>query len=178
MKNFIKILALVFLSALYRVEAQQVVKKDTINGTELSVTMDAKVNGIINDMEKNCLKTTENPENSNYGTSSKSTTPKIPTVNRPLSNAEICRQNPKILGYKIQLNVVKSNDEANQVKAFFRNRFPTIKAMTDASLRPNYKVLAGSYLSKESAAADLKKIRQYFKSAIAIQYSVFCVEAK
>ena len=95
-----------------------------------------------------------------------------------MTTAEICRQNPRILGVKIQIAVVKSNEEANEVKSYFRRRFPSIKVETDASLRPNYKILAGSYFNKGTAAGDLARIRQYFKSAIPVQYRVFCAEAK
>ena len=104
--------------------------------------------------------------------------PKIVVPERELSQAEICRRNPRIMGYKIQLAVVKSNEEAREVGMYFRRRFPNMKVEIDASLRPNYKVMAGSYLTKQSAAGDLARIRQYFKSALAIQYRVFCVEAK
>ncbi len=99
-------------------------------------------------------------------------------VEKPLSNADVCRQNPRIMGYKIQLAVVKSNEEAKEVGMYFRRRFPNMKVEIDASLRPNYKVMAGSYFTKQSASSDLKKVKQYFKSAIPIQYRVFCVEAK
>lgn len=178
MKNLLKILAVLLVAISYNAKAQQVVKKDTINGTELTVTMDEKVNGIIEGMENNCSKNNSFSENNSDSSTPKSTPTKVTVPTKAPTNVDICRQNPKVLGYKIQLVVVKSNEEANQVKAFFRNRFPTIKAETDASLRPNYKVLAGSYFTKESAASDLKKIKQYFKTAIPVQYRVFCVEAK
>ncbi len=82
------------------------------------------------------------------------------------------------MGYKIQITTVKSNEEANEVKSYFRKRFPNLKVETDASLRPNYKILAGSYFTKQSASGDLSKIREYFKSAVAVQYRIFCSEAK
>jgi hypothetical protein len=63
-------------------------------------------------------------------------TNKIYVPNRELTNAEICRKNPRILGYKIQITTVKSNEEANEVKSYFRKRFPNLKVETDASLRP------------------------------------------
>ena len=64
------------------------------------------------------------------------------------------------------------------MKAYFRRRFPQLKVETDASLRPNYKILAGSYFNKQSATSDLNAIRKEFKSAIAVQYRIFCAEAK
>lgn len=175
-----------FLSILpfYSLSAQEVATRDTINGTPLIITMDPNVNGVMRNMEENCAmannrKTSREDDDNDYRpttTAPRNTVKVVP--NRALTNAEICRQNPRILGYKIQLTVVKSNDEANEVKAYFRRRFPNLKVETDASLRPNYKILAGSYFTKASASGDLSRIKQYFKSAIPVQYRVFCVEAK
>ncbi len=159
----------------YHAFAQQVEKKDTLSGTELTISMDQKLMNDMTKIEDYCDRVgTNNPSNSpSFGTK-----PKIYVADRELTTQEVCRRNPRILGYKIQIAVVKSNTEANEVKAYFRKRYPTLKVETDASLRPNYKVLAGSYFTKESASSDLSKIRKDFKSANAIQYRIFCVEAK
>ena len=173
MNRILKIIPIIFLLAINNLDAQQVVKNDTISGTPLSISMDKKVEDLLENLEEKCL-TGNSPKND----APKTTVPKIVVPEKELTQAEICRRNPRIMGYKIQLAVVKSNEEAREVGLFFRRRFPNMKVEIDASLRPNYKVMAGSYLTKQSAAADLAKIRAHFKSAIAIQYRVFCVEAK
>ena len=173
MNRILKIIPVIFLFAINNLDAQQVVKNDTISGTPLSISMDKKVDDLLGNLEEKCLTV-----NSSNDDSPKTTAPKIAVPEKELTQAEICRRNPRIMGYKIQLAVVKSNDEAREVGMFFRRRFPNMKVEIDASLRPNYKVMAGSYLTKQSAAADLARIRAHFKSAIAIQYRVFCVEAK
>lgn len=173
MNRILKIIPVIFLLAINNLDAQQVVKNDTISGTPLSISMDKKVEDLLENLEEKCL-TGNSPKND----APKTTVPKIVVPEKELTQAEICRRNPRIMGYKIQLAVVKSNEEAREVGLFFRRRFPNMKVEIDASLRPNYKVMAGSYLTKQSAAADLAKIRAHFKSAIAIQYRVFCVEAK
>jgi hypothetical protein len=185
MRNLIKIFSILSLFGFYNVEAQQVVKKDTLSGTELVISMDSKINAALEGVEDKCSKVvTNNPtrdySNTDSGISSGTSTKpnKIYVPNRELTNAEICRKNPRILGYKIQITTVKSNEEANEVKSYFRKRFPNLKVETDASLRPNYKILAGSYFTKQSAAGDLSRIREYFKSAVAVQYRIFCAEAK
>ena len=180
MKKFISVLSVFASVVLYQFDAQVVVKNDTLSGTPLSIAMDSSVNSAIEDMEDNCTRSASNVSSgTRSATSGETTTPKrVLVANRELTTAEICRKNPRIMGVKIQLTVVKSNEEANEVKAYFRRRFPNLKVETDASLRPNYKVLARSYFSKQSAAGDLAKIRQSFKSAIAVPYRVFCVEAK
>jgi hypothetical protein len=178
MRNLIKIFSILSLFTFYNIEAQQVVTRDTLAGTELVMTMDSKVNGALESLEDKCSRVSTNTpsrDNDDY-TPSKPT--KIYVPSRELTNAEICRKNPRILGYKIQITTVKTNEEANEVKSYFRKRFPNLKVETDASLRPNYKILAGSYFTKQSAASDLSKVREYFKSAIAVQYRIFCAEAK
>lgn len=170
MKKIKHLSIIFFLIVFYHVEAQQIVRADTIKGTVLTETMDARIQSILNDLEEKCAKPKE--------TEVIPTSPKTEIAVKPKSTAEICRDNPRILGFKIQVAVVKSNEEANRVKAEFRSRFPNIKAETDASLRPNYKILVGSYLTKQSAAPDLSRIKAEFPSAIPVQYRVFCVEAK
>ncbi len=182
MKNLFKIIAVLSLLSSNIFEAQQVVKKDTIDGTPLSMMMDEKVSSLLSDIEDKCA-TKLGSSSGNFGNeyndnSPKTTTPRISVPEKELTNAEICRKNPRIMGFKIQLAVVKSNEEAREVGMFFRRRFPNMKVEIDASLRPNYKVMAGSYFSRQSAASDLSRIKQHFKGAIAIQYRVFCVEAK
>lgn len=182
MKNLFKVIAVLSLFTANIFEAQQLVKKDTIGGTPLSIMMDEKVSNLLSDIEDKCAtkisSSSSNSENEYYDNSPKTKIPRISVPEKELSNAEICRKNPRIMGYKIQIAVVKSNKEADEVGLYFRRRFPYIKVEKDVSLRPNYKVMAGSYFSKQSAAGDLAKIKQYFKGAIAIQYRVFCVEAK
>ena len=176
MNHFFKIIALFSLFSVNFFTAQQVIKNDTINGTPLTVVMDQKVNDLLANIEDKCA-TSANTFSGNDSTP-KTSEPKIAVPERELTDAEICRRNPRIMGYKIQLAVVKSNAEAREVGMFFRRRFPNMKVEIDASLRPNYKVLAGSYFTKKSGAADFARVKQHFKDANLVQYRVFCVEAK
>lgn len=178
MKSLIKIFSLFALMGFYTLEAQQIVKRDTLSGTELVITMDARVNEALSSVEDRCAKTTSNKSLIGNDDDEPARPTKIYVPSRELTNAEICRKNPRILGFKIQITTVKSNEEANEVKAYFRKRFPNLKVEVDASLRPNYKILAGSYFSKQSAAGDLARIKEYFKSALPVQYRIFCAEAK
>lgn len=174
----LSLVLILFFVANY-IDAQTVVKNDTIAGVPLTMSMDSRVNELLERAEENCDRIAGTGNVYDGGETEVSTKkPTIKTPAKPLSNAEICRQNPRIMGYKIQLAVVKSNEEAKEVGMYFRRRFPNMKVEIDASLRPNYKVMAGSYFTKQSANEDLKKIKPYFKSAIPVQYRVFCVEAK
>lgn len=147
--------------------AQIETQTEKIGNKELTSIMDRRIFNVLKSLECNeNIEKTSNLETTTHNT------------NKNLSNAEICKQNPRILGYKIQIAIVKSKDEADKIRADFRNYFPNIKVEIDASLRPNYKILAGSYFNKESASGDLRKIRNYFKSASSVQYRIFCAEAK
>ncbi len=177
-------LVLVLVLIVNYIDAQTVVKNDTIAGVPLIISMDSRINDLLEKSEDKCSRNSSagnsfrNDVDENFSDNSGVKKPSVVKVEKPLSNADICRQNPRIMGYKIQLAVVKSNEEAKEVGMYFRRRFPNMKVEIDASLRPNYKVMAGSYFSKQSASADLKRIKQYFPSSIPVQYRVFCVEAK
>lgn len=176
MRNLFKVLVVVALTGFNVGNAQQVIKKDTLQGTELTMSMDSKVDDLLSNLEEKCARTAT--KSVNYDEDRPASTPKVLVANRAMTNAEICRKNPRLLGYKIQVAVVKSNDEANEIRTKVRRLFPSMKVQLDASLRPNYKILAGSYFSKESARADLAQVRKEFGSATSVQYQIFCVEAK
>lgn len=175
MKNIFKAFTLFILLISYTIDAQYIVKKDTLSGNEVTMTMDTRVDQLLSKQEDNCNRNTAS--NNSFDTP-KTSPPKVVVPSRELTNTEICRQNPKIMGYKIQVAVVKSNDDARDIGANFRKSFPNMKVEIDASLRPNYKILAGSYFTKQSAASDLKRVKELYGTALAVQYRVFCVEAK
>lgn len=176
MKSLLKIFLLISAFSFSISKAQIITKKDTLNGTELSISANANITRLMKQMGENCKETTTKiikTEEAPTHTEEKIIIPK-----RKNSTAEICRQNPRIMGYKILIATAKSNDEANKIKVDFRQNFPTLKVEVDASLRPNYKILAGSYFTKESARSDLRKIKTIFKTAISVQYSIFCVDGR
>lgn len=179
MKILLKIFAVLSLIIFNGIEAQQVVKTDTLSGTPLTITMDKNIDDLLTTIEDKCSLKFANTDSGNDNDGpSKNTGPKISVPERELTQAEICRRNPRIMGFKIQLAVVKSNEEAREVGMYFRRRFPNMKIEIDASLRPNYKVMAGSYLSKQTANSDFNSVKKSFKDARLIPYRVFCVEAK
>ncbi len=176
MKSLLKIFLLIGAFSFSVSKAQIITKKDTLNGTELSISANANITRLMKQMGENCKETTTKiikTEEAPTHTEEKIIIPK-----RKNSTAEICRQNPRIMGYKILVATAKSNDEANKIKVDFRQNFPNLKVEVDASLRPNYKILAGSYFTKESARSDLRKIKTLFKTATSVQYSIFCVDGR
>lgn len=163
-------------------QAQIITETQTIGDTELTITMDKRVSDAIKQVENSCNNKSSHRSSANSQNNATSTTTTTTNSSRNttknMSQAEICKQNPRILGYKIQIAVVKSKEEADKIRADFRKKFPTMKVEIDASLRPNYKILAGSYYTKESANPDLRRVKKEFGSANAVQYRIFCTEAK
>ncbi|WP_417427926.1 SPOR domain-containing protein [Halpernia sp.] len=174
MKSFTQIIFFLALFCFSGVSAQLVVKTDTLAGNTVTISMGQKINDLLNTVEDKCSRIAKNSDSSTED----STTPKINIPERNMSRAEICRKNPRIMGFKILIATVKSNEESKEVGLYFRRRFPSMKVEIDASLRPNYKVMAGSYVSKESANADFRNVKKTFEDARLIPYRVFCVEAK
>lgn len=172
MKYLFKISLLsLFLGFTQSFNAQIETQTEKIGNGELSTTMDQRINNALEELE--CDEKSDKSSTATTKTSSTNT-----SSNKKLTNAEICKQNPRILGYKIQIAVVKSKEEADKIRTDFRNQFSNLKVEVDASLRPNYRILAGSYFTKESASGDLRRIRTSFKSASSVQYRIFCAEAK
>lgn len=172
MKNFRQIILFFGLLTSLFISAQQVVKVDTISGNTLKISTNQKINDLLQTVEDKC--STAN----NFASNDNSSVSKINVPEKALTTAEICRRNPRIMGVKILVATVKSNQEANEVALYFRSKFPSLKVIKDASLRPNYKVMAGSYFNKDSARADFNNVKRLFKDARLVNYYIFCVEAK
>jgi hypothetical protein len=177
MKIFKQIIVFFVVFTSIAVTAQQVVKIDTLSGNTVKISMDQKISDLLQSAEEKCNKAGNNANSDNMNSDSYATA-KINIPERAISTAEACRKNPRILGVKILVNTLRSNEEANQVTLYFRSKFPMLKVTKDASLRPNYKILAGSYFNKSSAEADFRSVKRVFKEARLVSYQIFCVEAK
>ncbi|MBC7555999.1 MAG: SPOR domain-containing protein [Chryseobacterium sp.] len=177
MKSFKQIFLFFGFFGFIMITAQQVVKIDTISGNTLKITMNQKISDLLQNTEEKCNTSSKNTDSDNL-INDYNSTPKINIPERTMSTAEACRKNPRIMGFKILIATVKSNEDAKQVGLYFRGKFPTMKVEIDASLRPNYKIMAGSYFSRQTASADFSNVKRSFKEARLISYRVFCVEAK
>ncbi len=138
------------------------VEEDTIRGGSLAVTMDDSIDLLLENKEKTC------------SALPKSTTS---TESRPKEVGDLCAKFPKLSGYRIQILYTKNSEEVNKARVEFTKYFPGIP--TDSKyIRPDYKVYAGEYFSRESASADLKRIKKKFPNALAVRATVFCKRAK
>ncbi|WP_337059130.1 SPOR domain-containing protein [Elizabethkingia meningoseptica] len=162
--------------------AQEIInRKDSINGNVYSVEMDVRIDDLLRQIELNCLK-----PKIKKGDTKKSVYSKFLDKNKKeskirfntISMAEICKEKPKLMGYKIQIAVTNKGYEANKIRYEIRKKFPDLRTELDSSLRPNYKILAGSFFSKQSGSADLKRVRAIYPDAVLIVYRIFCAESK
>ncbi len=164
MKNSTKIQLMIALCLSIFTFSQTIVKVDSINGNELIIKMDSRTNDYFN--KQKCTPTKVAPVKRQKRQS------------RKISTRELCRRNPVIMGYKILVGVKRNRKEANQLKADFRKKFPRMKVMLDASLRPNYKILADSFFDRKTGKPYLRKVRRSFPSATLVKYKIYCVEGK
>lgn len=107
------------------------------------------------------------------------------TCSRPQSNInsetnsdiDICARTPKVLGYKIQILYTKDRGVAERTLANFSRSYPNLMGEMQYS-RPDYRVLVGDFFTKQSAAADLSRVKKAYPGAMLVQWRVFCRRAK
>lgn len=185
-----KIIFFFFLFITYNFNAQSKTQLKEIKEDNLTITMSSDIYSSLKQFEgkssSNETNKSDNEESSKtenkiakqIETENKETSVERPKLNhKKLTNNELCAKNPRILGYKILINTVHTKEEADEISTEFRKTFPYLKTFIDASLRPNYKILAGSYFYTTNAAEDLKKIRAFYKTAKTVKYMIFCTDA-
>lgn len=181
----IKIYILFIGLSIQYVSAQEITNiKDSINGNVYSMEMDVRIDNLLKQMESDCSKSNVNNKikkkknvvskflDKNNNKKKKETSFNV------LSIADVCRRQPKLMGYKIQIAVVNNGNEASKIRYEIRINFPALRVELNSDLRPNYRVLAGSFFRKESGMNDLKNVRKIYHDAILIPYRIFCVESK
>lgn len=94
-----------------------------------------------------------------------------------LENFDPCAQNSKVMGYKIQIMYTKDRNLANRAQADFAEKFPSLVPEM-VYTRPDYRVIAGDYFTKRSAASDLAMVKREYPGAFLIQWRVWCRRAK
>ncbi|WP_407517838.1 SPOR domain-containing protein [Elizabethkingia anophelis] len=158
-------------------------KKDSVNGNQYSMEMDVKIDELLKREEMKCVHdrlihkgSIKRKDVNSKLIEKKALANKI--IIKPLSMADICTERPKLMGYKIQITVTNNSHDANNIRYEFRKKFPNLRIELDSSLRPNYKILAGSFFSKKSGESDLTNVRKVYYDAILIPYRIFCVESK
>lgn len=88
-----------------------------------------------------------------------------------------CVKNPKVMGYKIQVMYTKDRNAATRVQAEFARSFPDLVPEM-VWTRPDYRVMAGDFFTKRSAAMDLATVKRKYPGAFLVQWRVWCRKAK
>lgn len=94
-----------------------------------------------------------------------------------LENFDPCAQSPKVMGYKIQIMYTKDRNAANRAQQDFAKNFPQLVPEM-VYTRPDYRVMAGDYFTKRSAAMDLAQVKRKYPGAFLVQWRVWCRKAK
>lgn len=132
--------------------------QDSISGGSLSIHLDKDLETLLKSKEKTvCERVKVAPP-------------------RPLTPAEKCATQQKIMGYKIQIMYTKDRETAMKAKNDFAKLFPGLT--TEISFAsPDWRVLVGDYFTRESARADLRKVQKTFPGAFTVQWRVWCRRA-
>ena len=94
-----------------------------------------------------------------------------------LENFDPCANNQKVMGYKIQIMYTKDRNAANRSQSDFAKSFPSMVPEM-VYTRPDYRVMAGDYFTKRSAAMDLASVKKKYPGAFLVQWRVWCRKAK
>lgn len=97
--------------------------------------------------------------------------------NEDRENFDPCAQNPKVMGYKIQIMYTKDRNAANRAQADFAKNFPSLVPEM-VYTRPDYRVMVGDYFTKRSAGMDLASVKKKYPGAFLVQWRVWCRKAK
>ncbi|MDO5656439.1 MAG: SPOR domain-containing protein [Flavobacteriaceae bacterium] len=98
-------------------------------------------------------------------------------ANEEAENFDPCARNPKVMGYKIQIMYTKDRNAANRAQSEFAAKFPALVPEM-VYTRPDYRVMAGDYFTKRSAAMDLAQVKRQYPGAFLVQWRVWCRKAK
>lgn len=90
---------------------------------------------------------------------------------------DLCDVYPKIMGYKIQILVTNNRKEADQILSSAKAKYASLLPVMIYK-SPNFRVLMGSYKSKESGLSDLNKVRRSFSNSVLTKQPVLCESAK
>ncbi|MEW7401960.1 SPOR domain-containing protein [Elizabethkingia anophelis] len=186
MKKIFQIGAVMMLFCFQNIYAQKIIsKKDSVGSNVYTTQMDSRIDELLTKSEESCNRPSGPKVVNNSGSGLVISddrivisTPRNSINTKTLSTADICRNRPKLSGYKIQVAVTNNSNDANKIRYEVRQSFPDLRTELDSSLRPNYKILAGSFFSKQSGSEDLRRVKRVYGSAVLIPYRIFCVEAK
>ncbi len=175
MKNYF-ILLLLILCAFGK--SQEVsVKVDSATGGRLVIEADGDISKLI-DENGLCKKIASSTSSSTgSGKPKTTTTPPKTTSTGGAPGKSSCGKQNDIRGFMIKVGEGKSEAEVNTLITKFKTEFPELRVEKNY-LRPDWRFLAGDYFSKESAQADLRRIRRSFPTASLIGWRIYCNRAK
>lgn len=151
-----------FSLALFQAQ-ERILKADSATGGRLVIDATPQVMNLINDNDI-C----------------KSVSAKAATksdTSKPLSPTNLCQKQSQIRGFMIKVGDAKTEEEINTMTDALRSQFPDLRTEKNY-LRPDWRLLAGDFMSQQSAQADLKKVRKSFPTAVLVNWRIYCNRAK
>lgn len=141
---------------------ERIVKVDSATGGRLVIEADKNIMNLIDD-KTICREVIASSE------------PK--PVSKPISPANLCQRQNTIQGYMIKIGEAKSEEEVNKMMNTLRSQFPDLRVEKNY-LRPDWRLLAGDFMTKQSAQADFKRVKNTFPNAVLFNWRIYCNRAK
>jgi len=152
----------IFSFALFQAQ-ERILKADSATGGRLVIDADRQIMTIIDDNEI-CKSVSARAAAAKSGAS------------RP-SPANLCQKQNTIRGFMIKVGDAKTEQEINTMTDALRSQFPDLRIEKNY-MRPDWRLLAGDFMTQQSAQADLKKVRKVFPTAVLVNWRIYCNRAK
>lgn len=167
MKKIFSILLLCFI-LISKAQINTTAEYDSISGGYIELTIDDRIDELIEAKEKRC----------NLYSQTQANTPTATThTSKPYTVNDLCKEYPKLRGYRIQVMNSRSSEDAEKAKSIIMSQFSYLSADIDY-LRPQFKLLVGDYFSRANAAADLNAIKRRYPGALLVSAKIWCKRAK
>ncbi len=144
----------------------QYVEYDSLSNGYLSLNIDKKMDDLLESKKQRCNIAVP----TNTGSSAARN-------DEPVKVADLCRQYPKMKGYRIQVLNTTSSDDAEKAREKVQMQFPQLSS--NIVLRyPQFRLLLGDYFTKQNAAKDLNDVKKIYPGALLVVHKIWCNRAK
>ncbi len=96
---------------------------------------------------------------------------------KKITFTDLCRNHPKMKGYRIQVLNTRSSEDAEKAKEKLQIQFPHLSSNVELR-RPQFRVLMGDYFSKANAASDLNDVKKLYPGALLVVSKIWCNRAQ
>ncbi len=143
------------------------IEYDTISNGYIEMTLDKRMDELLEAKKDRC----------DVVASWQNQTAKMTKEEKKVTVVDMCREHPKMRGFRIQVLNTRSSEEAEKAKEQIQRQFPHLSSSVELR-RPQFKVLMGDYFSKANAAKDLDAVKKVHPGALLVASKIWCNRAQ